>query len=55
MTLVAFVQLIMIYFGGEVFRSVPLQRIELINAALMAMTVFPADLVCKISLKLKGR
>ncbi len=51
MALVCSVQLIMVYFGGEVFRTVPLDRHELIISGLIAMTVFPADLIFKLFLK----
>ena len=52
MVLVAFVQLVMIYFGGDVFRTVPLSRGELGLTALMALTVFPADFIFKLWRKL---
>lgn len=47
MTAVAVIQLMIIYFGGEIFRCVPLRPHDLIFAALLAATVIPADLIRK--------
>lgn len=47
MTAVAVIQLMIIYFGGEVFRCVPLHMGDLLFAALLAATVIPADLIRK--------
>jgi len=43
MTLVAAVQLALIYFGGETFRTVPLPTKELLFTALLAFTVIPVN------------
>ena len=55
MPVVAAVQLLIIYFGGEVFRCVPLDSHELLMCAIFAFTVIPADTirkcVCKIANK----
>lgn len=48
MTLVAAVQLLIIYFGGEVFRCEPLSARHLAIAALLAFSVIPADILRKI-------
>ncbi len=52
MPAVAAVQLLIIYFGGEVFRCVPLDGHELLICALFAFTIVPVDTirkcVCKI-------
>lgn len=48
MSVVATVQLLIIYFGGEVFRCVPLEARHLGAAALIAATVIPADIIRKI-------
>ncbi|MBR7032566.1 MAG: calcium-translocating P-type ATPase, PMCA-type [Clostridia bacterium] len=48
MALVATVQLLLIGFGGEAFRTVPLSRGDLLLTAAFAVTVFPADLVFKL-------
>ncbi|MGM9653567.1 MAG: cation-translocating P-type ATPase [Eubacteriales bacterium] len=47
-TTVAVVQLMIIYFGGEVFRCEPLRVRELLRAALLSCTVLPADLLRKL-------
>jgi len=51
MTLVAAVQLLIIYFGGEVFRCVPLSGRHLVYTALIALTVIPADMLRKLLFK----
>lgn len=48
MSLVAAVQLLIIYFGGEVFRCEPLSAHHLGVTALIAATVIPADILRKI-------
>ncbi len=48
MTLVCAVQLLIIYFGGEVFRCTPLEPVHLLYAALIAFTVIPADMIRKM-------
>ncbi|MBQ6788647.1 MAG: calcium-translocating P-type ATPase, PMCA-type [Clostridia bacterium] len=55
MALVAAVQLIIIYFGGTVFRTVPLTAGEILTVALFALTVFPADLMIKAFSLLSGK
>lgn len=47
MPAVAMIQLVIIYFGGEVFRCVPLSSRELLLCALFAATVIPADMIRK--------
>ena len=47
MTAVAVIQLMIIYFGGEVFRCIPLRTGDLLFAALLAATVIPADMIRK--------
>ena len=47
MPAVAAVQLLIIYFGGEIFRCVPLEANELAICAVLAFTVIPADLIRK--------
>ena len=51
MTLVCAVQLLIIYFGGEVFRCTPLEPIHLLYCALIALTVIPADMIRKLIFK----
>ncbi len=52
MLLIAVIQIAMIYFGGEIFRSVPLSFRELLNVILMALSVIPFDMVRRIVKKL---
>lgn len=52
---VAAIQLIMIYFGGDIFRTVPLEKSELIFAAALSISVIPADFICKILCSVKRR
>lgn len=51
-TFVLLTQLLMIYFGGEIFRTMPLAAKQLAAATLISFTVIPADLVRKAFLKL---
>ncbi len=51
MAAVAIIQIMIIYFGGSVFRCVPLDAQTLLLTALMAFTVIPADMVRKILYK----
>ena len=48
MTLVCIIQLLIIYFGGDVFRCVPLSAKHLLYCALIAFSVVPADMVRKL-------
>lgn len=47
MPAVGLMQLVIIYFGGEVFRCVPLSGHELLLCGLFAVTVIPADTIRK--------
>ncbi len=51
MPAVAVVQLMIIFFGGEMFRCVPLTAREILITALIASTVIPADFLRRILLK----
>lgn len=55
MTLVAAVQLFLVYHGGALFRTVGLSPKELIFTLLLSATVIPADLLRKGFLRLIGR
>ena len=56
MPAVAVIQLLIIYFGGEVFRCVPLSAHELRICALFAFSVIPADSIRKAVMGIrKGR
>jgi len=52
MLLIATIQIVMIYFGGEIFRSVPLSFRELLNVILLSISVIPFDMVRRIAKKL---
>ncbi len=54
MTAVTGVQLILIYFGGTMFRTAPLLPEELLTVAVLAATVLPADLIRKAILRRKN-
>ncbi len=47
MSAVAAIQLLIIYFGGEVFRCMPLDGHELLVCAIFAFTVLPVDTIRK--------
>lgn len=52
MLLISVMQMAFIYFGGELFRAVPLKRNDLIAIILISMTVVAFDLVRKLITKL---
>lgn len=52
MPIVAAIQLLIIYFGGEVFRCVPLDGHELLLCAMFAFTVVPFDTIRKCICKI---
>ena len=51
MTAVAIVQLAIIYYGGNIFRCVPITREALALAAVLAFSVVPADFIRKAIMK----
>ena len=53
MPAVAAIQLLIVYFGGEIFRCVPLRASDLGLCALFALTVIPADTVRKCILRIR--
>ena len=53
MPAVAAIQLLIVYFGGEVFRCIPLRASDLGLCALFALTVIPADTVRKCVLRIR--
>jgi len=53
MGVVAVVQVIMLYVGGSIFRTVPLDFAHLGLILLLALTVFPVDLTRKLFIKTK--
>ncbi len=48
MTATAAVQLLIVYFGGDVFRTTPLSARDLISALTIAFSVIPFDIMRKI-------
>ena len=52
MVLIAAIQIIMIYFGGEVFRTAPLTPRELVCCILLAATVVPFEILRRIFRKI---
>ena len=55
MALILVVQIFFVYLGGSVLRTVPLSLDELKITLLLALSVFPADLIRKIFLRLIGK
>ena len=55
MTAVAMVQLLLIYFGGSLFRTAGLQLWELRRVMALAFLVVPADMIRKLVMRLFGR
>ena len=55
MTAVLAVQILFVYIGGAVLRTAPLTAPELKTTFLLALTVFPADLLRKIWRRLSGK
>ncbi len=53
-SLIATVQLMLIYFGGSLFRTIGLSAAELQTVLLLAFTVVPCDLFRKILLRING-
>lgn len=54
MALTAAIQLLIIYFGKSVFRTVPLTLRDLVTTFILSLSVFPADFVFKIICSLKS-
>ena len=52
--LISIVQIILIYFGGEIFRTTGLTFIEFNIVIFLSFTVIPIDIIRKIILKIKG-
>lgn len=51
MLLVAFVQLLLVYFGGEVFRCTPISFTDLAKTAVMSLMILPFGSIIKLSMK----
>ncbi len=55
MALISIVQIFLIFFGGEIFRTCPLTIKELLLIMLLASLVIPMDLLRKLWLRLHNR
>ena len=55
MPAVAAIQLLIVYFGGEVFRCVPLLPTDLLRCAGIALLVIPLDTIRKCVLRLAAQ
>ena len=55
MVFICMVQTAMVYFGGEVFRTTPLEPSLLLSVIGLALLVIPFDLVRNIFYKLRRR
>lgn len=53
MTLISTIQIFMIYYGGNIFRCIPLSAKELSFVIFLAFTVIPFDIIRRIVYKLK--
>ncbi len=51
MLLIAFIQILFVYLGGTVLRTVPLSQMELAYSIVPALLVFPADFAEKLILR----
>lgn len=55
MAAVTIVQLALIYFGGALFRTMPLALAELGVTAVLALSVIPMDFIRKLGLRIRGK
>lgn len=53
--LIAAIQVLMIYYGGALFRTEPLATRDLLRVVLLAATVLPFDILRRVFSKLGGR
>ena len=53
MLLICSIQIMMIYFGGSLFRCIPLSARELGVTVALAFSVIPFDIIRRIVYKLK--
>ncbi len=51
---IVIIQIYLIYYGGEVFRTVGLSLYEFNMMILISMTVIPVDFLRKVLLRLRG-
>ena len=55
MAFISVIQIIMIYYGGQAFRTLPLTASELFRVILLAASVVPFEMIRRIIYKLKSR
>ena len=55
MIFISVIQIIMIYYGGQAFRTLPLGVGELIRVILLAASVVPFEMIRRVIYKLKVR
>ncbi len=55
MLLISVIQILMIYFGGTLFRTYPLTARELLSVILIAASVIPFEMVRRVFYKLRRR
>ena len=55
MLLVSFVQLLFVYLGGSVLRTIPLTVSELCFTLLLSLSVFPIEILRKLIWRLRGK
>jgi magnesium-transporting ATPase (P-type) len=55
MLLISAIQILMIFFGGALFRTTPITPAEIVNVILLAATIIPFDAVCRIFKKLSPK
>ena len=53
-TLIIIIQILMIYYGGSIFRTTGLTLKELLITILLAFTVIPIDNLRKVILRISG-
>ena len=53
MLLISFIQILMIYFGGALFRAVPLRFSELLSVVMLGFTIIIFDLIYRVFTRLK--
>ncbi|MBO5879614.1 MAG: cation transporting ATPase C-terminal domain-containing protein, partial [Clostridia bacterium] len=53
MLAIALIQIMMIYIGGELFRTTPLKIGEVVSVVILASTIIPFDIICRILSRLK--
>ena len=54
MTLICFIQIAFIYLGGDILRTVPLNKKELFVTLAVSLAVIPADFIRKCIMRLLG-